>query len=185
MNSQNGSRALIGRRYSRTFNKERGRKDKCKKGGLSPPSVTGGRGGAEREACVHNYRALLSKNKNRKKLLSPRSRQGLHPPRNVNANLVKILVSLPQLRSGGRGSRGRRGKPEPRYLDCNSSWSLLAAPHGSQRPNTQSHTHPKTQPFPLSPHAPTSGFGSLETVLEAPGARRGGRGSEGSPSRGR
>lgn len=149
MNSQNGSRALIGRRHSRTFNKERGRKDKCKKGGLSPSSVTGGRGGgAGREACVHNYRALLSKNKNRKKLLSPRSRQGLHPPRNVNANLVKILVSLPQLRSGGRGSRGRRGS---RSRDTSIATRLGASLPPLTAPSVQTHnqTHtPKPSPFP-------------------------------------
>ena len=69
------------------------------------------RRGVRREKHVFTTitRALLSKNKNRKKLLSPRSRPGLLPPRNVNANLVKILVSPPQLSSGGRGSRGRRG----------------------------------------------------------------------------
>lgn len=67
-----------------------------------------------REACVmDNYRALLSKNKNRAKgFYQPESRRELHPPRNVNANLVKILVSPPQLSSGGGDGGGGRGAEE-------------------------------------------------------------------------
>ena len=169
MNSQNGSRALIGRRHSRTFNKERGRKDKCKKGGIVPPPVAGGKGGGgvrrEKHVFTTITRALLSKNKNRKKLLSLRSRPGLLPPRNVNANLVKILVSPPQLSSGGRGSRGRR---RSRSRDTSIATRLGAALPPLTAPGVQTHNHtPQNQPFPLGPHAPTSGLGSLETVLEA------------------
>lgn len=134
---------------------------------------------------MDNYRALFSKNKNRAKgFYQPESRRELHPPRNVNANLVKILVSPPQLSSGGEGGLGAEEELERRYLDCNSSSVVLPSPATQASRHTVTHTHahtPKPQPFPPSPHAPTSGLGSLETVVEARGARRG---SEGSLSRG-
>ena len=126
-----------------------------------------GGGGVRREKHVFTTitRALLSKNKNRKKLLSLRSRPGRRPPRNVNANLVKILVSPPQLSSGGRGSRGRR---RSRSRDTSIATRLGAALPPLTAPGVQTHNHtPQNQPFPLGPHAPTSGLGSLETVLEA------------------
>lgn len=122
-------------------------------------------------------RALLSKNKNRKKLLSPRSRPGLLPPRDVNANLVKIWFPLPNSAPGG-GGRGAEEEAVAEIPRCNSSGGRLAAPHGSRRLNTQSYTHPKTS-LSLGPPRATSGLGSLETVLEARGASRGGRGSGG------
>lgn len=79
----------------------------------------------ERACVMDNYRALLSKNKNRAKgFYQPESRRESHPPRNVNANLVKILVSPPQLSSGGEareGVAGQKRKLERIYLDCNSS----------------------------------------------------------------
>lgn len=85
-----------------------------KRGTLSSSGGWRKGGGRWREACVmDNYRALLSKNKNRAKgFYQPESRRELHPPRNVNANLVKILVSPPQLSSGGGGGGGGRGAEE-------------------------------------------------------------------------
>lgn len=66
---------------------------------------------------------------------------------------------------GGRGAKEEAGAEIPRLQlvlepPCLPS-RLPASKH------TIKHTRPKTQPIPLSPHAPTSGLGSLETVLEA------------------
>lgn len=65
LNSQNGSRALIGRRHSRTFNKERGRKMINAKKGTLLSLVAGGR------RKKHVFRTITGRsppkiNKNRK-----------------------------------------------------------------------------------------------------------------------
>ena len=119
-----------------------------------------GVGGVRREKHVFAtiIRALLSKNKNRKKLLSPRSRPGLLPPRNVNANLVKILVSPPQLSFGGRGSRGRRGS---RSRDTSIATCLGAALPPLTAPAVQTHNHTPQNPA-LSLGPPRAHLRSLQ-----------------------
>lgn len=81
---------------------------------------------------------------------------------------------------GGRGAEEEAGAEIPRLQ---LALSRLAFPPLLERPDTITHTHtPKPQPFSPGPLAPTSRLGSLETVVEARGARRG---SQGSLSRGR
>lgn len=91
---------------------------------------------------------------------------------------------------GGRGSPGRRGS---RSGDTSIATRLESSclPHPSppsRGSSVQTHDYtPKPgpcppEPPPPTPHAPTPGLGSLETVVEARGARRG---SKGSLSRGR
>lgn len=130
-----------------------------------------GGGGVRREKHVFTTitRALLSKNKNRKKLLSLRSRPGLLPPRNVNANLVKILVSPPQLSSGGRGSPGRRGS---RSRDTSIATRLGAALPPLTAPSVQTHNHTHTPKPALSLGSPRAHLRSWQFGNSFGGLRR-------------
>lgn len=97
---------------------------------------------------------------------------------------LKSWFPLPSSAPGGGG----RGAEEEAVAEIPRLQLVWGPPCRPSRLQASKHTiihTPQNQPFPLGPHAPTSGLGSLETVLEARGASRGGRGSEGSPSRGR
>lgn len=188
LNSQNGSRALIGRRHSRTFNKERGRKKiNAKKGGLS---VAGAGGRREEEACVQdNYWVPPSKNKNRKE----KKRKGaiFHVQARAASSQEceglcgsKSWFPLPSTAPGREGCAGRRGNGTeiPRLQLV---WgrrlpppSLLVFKHTI--------TPSKRSPFAVSPRAHLRS-GQFGNSLGGPGGARRGvpRSWEGSPSRGR